>query len=401
MRTLLLLLLTFFAGAVLGGVALVLWGDNRPQSTPSASAVTRPAAPASHDEATSQLMAAGRLREAQDAYLAELLSAGAEASHDAWQGLVGVRRQLAHHDPLVLRQQAAAYRQAIAEGVETEHYTKAALEVLATTSLRAAEEIEAELSGKPQAARVEVPTIPPALQSTSSSSREMKAQSPSPALQPVPVPSERPIERAPGATAGVSPETPPSINPQTHSAPSRGTAVPAPQPTPASPPPVAGTDPLYVVQVGPIVDAEQVSAIIGELTRGGFAPIVRKRDEPLRFRVSSDPHASSVVERRAAMLREQGFYPIVRALNDGLAELEFGRFASQRDAEVLAKRIRLQGFLTVVAREGGTFYTITLGPHRLRDIDAITTILKSRVRTASMVTVMKAARPPSGQGSGQ
>lgn len=59
------------------------------------------------------------------------------------RGLVMVRRRMANDDPALLRQQAQAYRRAIAQKIETdEHYTGHAMEFLAQACLLAAKEIE-------------------------------------------------------------------------------------------------------------------------------------------------------------------------------------------------------------------------------------------------------------------
>jgi hypothetical protein len=89
-----------------------------------------------------ELIRSARLMEAQDACLEILVST---PNDDAtMRGLVAIRRRLALDDPVLLRRQAEAYGEAAAYGVELtgEHYTRAAMTILAEASLRAAQEIE-------------------------------------------------------------------------------------------------------------------------------------------------------------------------------------------------------------------------------------------------------------------
>lgn len=88
-----------------------------------------------------KLLHDGHLREAQDAFL-HILSFDL-TEQEAMRGLVAVRQQMAGEDPLVARQQAAVYQDAIRLGVETEeYYRQSAMEALVSASLQAANEIE-------------------------------------------------------------------------------------------------------------------------------------------------------------------------------------------------------------------------------------------------------------------
>jgi hypothetical protein len=89
-----------------------------------------------------ELLRTGRLMEAQDAYLEILVSR--RIDEPTMRGLVAIRRRLSLNDPVLLRRQAEAYGEAAANGVEIsgEHYTRAAMAVLAEASLRAAQDIE-------------------------------------------------------------------------------------------------------------------------------------------------------------------------------------------------------------------------------------------------------------------
>jgi hypothetical protein len=94
--------------------------------------------------AQSQVSASGHLREEQDAYLAILLG-GAGNNEGAMQRLVSLRRQMAHDDPYILRQQARTYLDAASHGVETEeHYKPESMRLLAAASLMAALQAQAD-----------------------------------------------------------------------------------------------------------------------------------------------------------------------------------------------------------------------------------------------------------------
>ncbi len=87
-----------------------------------------------------ELMTAGRLREAQDAYLQILTLAPGD--RDALRDLITVRRLMAGQDAAKLQQQGEAYRQALANGTDTEeHYTRNALEILTMANFVAADQI--------------------------------------------------------------------------------------------------------------------------------------------------------------------------------------------------------------------------------------------------------------------
>ena len=171
------LFLIFLASAVIAGVLLGVSLDRLPRMHidglpgvrsgggppgPHAGSVAPPShitAGARHASAQ-QLAASGRYREAQDAYLSILNDAPADA--EAMQGLVAVRRQLAGGDATVLRRQAAAFRQAIATGVDMpEHYSPASMEMLARACLQAAAAIEGRSVGSDRPQTETTLRVPP------------------------------------------------------------------------------------------------------------------------------------------------------------------------------------------------------------------------------------------------
>ncbi|MGH2403996.1 MAG: hypothetical protein ACRDGN_05955 [bacterium] len=92
-----------------------------------------------------QLLATGRLSDAQEEYLNILLLYKTDDDSEAMRGLITARRRLALDDPLILHRQATAYQRAITSGLETEErYTGQALQLLAKASLLAAQELEAK-----------------------------------------------------------------------------------------------------------------------------------------------------------------------------------------------------------------------------------------------------------------
>lgn len=117
------------------------------------------------------------------------------------------------------------------------------------------------------------------------------------------------------------------------------------------------------------------------------------REEPRssHFQVVSETVPLAVAERRVAVLTQLGFRPQMRTLAGGFAQLRFGVFASQQEAEVLATRVRATGYaFAAVVRDGGTVYVITLGPHRQDTVDLIQGMLRSRFRWMLPVTVTAA-----------
>jgi LysM repeat protein len=173
----------------------------------------------------------------------------------------------------------------------------------------------------------------------------------------------------PPGQAVATPNTPPSAP----------AAVAPPTPPPASIPlpPISETGSSYLVQIGPIASSDRASEIAGQLTLAGFAARTTRRDEPQLFRVVSAPLLREVAERRAVALAQQGYHPGVNILADGRAQLDFGRFPSEEGATAYAQQVRRVGFNAQVTREGGTFYTITLGPYQQPAVDAITGVVAS------------------------
>lgn len=113
-------------------------GAREPRAAPSLDPVQPPRPAVPLDPAQAQ-----RLREAQDEYLRRLLTDPRDER--AMRDLVRVRSELAGGDPRILRARAAAYRLAIAQGREAdEHYTPAALALLAEADETAARLIERE-----------------------------------------------------------------------------------------------------------------------------------------------------------------------------------------------------------------------------------------------------------------
>ncbi len=428
-----------------------------PETTPPTSpAAPDVATPSLRYEAAVQKMIAGRLEDAQGDFLQILLTSHPPVDPRVMQGLVRVRRQLAHDDPAVLRRQAAAYRQAIAQGTKTgEGYTPAAMDLLAEASLRAANELAPAQSDRPQSRSPELtaaappllrpvqePTAVPLKPGSSAVLGKTEPGVPPPSLitytvrpgdslfliaqrfgvtlralsehnqltsdrlqvgQQLRIPAPSPPQRAapPPAPAASSPQpvgTPSTPNPPQAAAPAPAPAAPPPQavatpsppappvtapvaPTPApapasvSLPPLSATGSFYTVQIGPIGDPDRASEIAGELTLGGFVPRTSRREEPVRYRVVTDPLLREIAQRRAAALAQQDFRAGVRLLSGGLAQLDFGAFPSQEGADALAKRVRTIGYTANVAREGGSFYVITLGPHQRPAVDEIAKII--------------------------
>ncbi len=175
-----------------------------------------------------QLVTAGRLREAQDAYLQILTLAPGD--RDALRDLITVRRLMAGQDAAKLRQQGEAYRRALANGTDTaEHYTPTALEILAMANFVAADQIQ---KARVTRARETAPAAGPISslfhRVVRRGSPKATAATPRPP-QPVVSPSAGPAAPASATPEKSAPAPPPSL-----------TSTP---PTPAPPPEVIATTP--------------------------------------------------------------------------------------------------------------------------------------------------------------
>ncbi len=410
-RTGLFVLVSFLSGALGAALVLFLAGTLRIPSFPFPSlpslvpAARKPATPVAQrtpaqetpaqEPAVAQVptatiqfdaargkLVAGRLEEAQDDFLQILLTSDARTDPRVMQGLVTVRRQLARDDPAALRRQAAAYRQAIVQHVDTqEGYTPEAMELLAAASLLAADDLEAKRLGKP------LPRDTGGTSSIPTGPRVAQARPPRESVQGRRLPSNSsgdPVRRRPQQAS----PTPVSPNPPLQALPATRppeAAAASPPPTPASAPARDENEPFLLVQVGPVASQELAAEIAGELTLGGFVPHTSRREEPSRFQVVTEPLPRTIADRRAAVLAQQGLRPSVRALTGGLAQLDFGAFPSGEAAEAVAKRVRTLGFSAIVAREGGTVYIITLGPYRQSAVESIARLI-SRFKAAVTVS---------------
>lgn len=145
--------------------------------------------------------------------------------------------------------------------------------------------------------------------------------------------------------------------------------------------------------MGPVTDRDRAAEIVRQLALAGFAAGVTNREEPgpPHFQVISETVPLAVAERRVIVLTQLGFHPKLRELAGGFAQLRFGAFASQREAEFLATRVRITGYSFAAAvREGGTVYVITLGPLRQDTVETIQAMLRSLFRWMLPVTVSPA-----------
>lgn len=236
-----------------------------------------------------RLLAAGRLQEAQDEFIQVLLVA--PDSEEAWIGLVQIRRRLARDDPGLLRRQAAAYQRAIARGEETdEHYTATAMRILAQASVQAAQEIE---RGIPPSSEGPGPTsivleATPASPTAASS----PAARPVPELTPRPRATRRPTPRPTTRVAETATPTPraPGV---------AQTAVPTPQPS------LDESEPFFLIQIGPVYDANRASEIAAELTVSGYAARVSRPGGGSFYFITLGPYRRSAVEAIVNSIRRR------------------------------------------------------------------------------------------------
>ena len=171
-------------------------------------------------------------------------------------------------------------------------------------------------------------------------------------------------------------------------------APPAPVIAPTPNPVPNDEGPRYIVQVGPVAGEERATEIVRQLALAGFFARLASAQEPRpsHYQVISETVPLAVAERRMVVLTQLGFRPQLRVLAGGFAQLRFGAFTSQQEAELLAERVRTTGYaFAAVVREGGTAYLITLGPHREDTVEAIQAFLRTRFRWMLPVTVSPAS----------
>ncbi|MGH2453894.1 MAG: hypothetical protein ACRDF5_09045 [bacterium] len=277
MRAYLPVLISILVGAVLGGFLFLLpltrLNGSRPAPSPEATEGALRLAPADRAEvirhaleAAAELLVAGRLREAQDEYVQVLLLA--PDSVEGWAGLLRVRRLLAKDDPTVLRRQAGTYRRAIARGEETEeHYTIAAMRVLAEASERAAQGLEQARRPSPRGL---------------GASPIVLAATPPPTARPRPAatprrPTPRPAARAAAPTARPTPKATPKLTPVTPEAVPRG-------------------EPLYVGRTGPIVTFPQANEVHRALTAAGYTVYLSAFEGTSLYQITFGPYPKSVTD---------------------------------------------------------------------------------------------------------
>jgi len=257
-------------------IGIRIGGDERPRSlgAPVPGAGTEAGSPTARQLA--ELATAGHLREAQDEYLRILRDNPGDAG--AMRRLVVVRRRLASDDSVVLRRQAAAYRQMIVSGVEPpEHYSRKAMELLATASLQAAAAVESEQRSIAQRASGAVGPATPR-----GAAPPDKAAFTPPASSAAPTPGNKvnPQISVPGQPAPSKPQS--RVAPGQAGAPPtppQATAQPATTPEPQTPPapPAASTAPPQQPPAGQTAPApgspEGTVAVVPPTTTGqGVAP---------------------------------------------------------------------------------------------------------------------------------
>jgi cell division protein FtsN len=134
-----------------------------------------------------------------------------------------------------------------------------------------------------------------------------------------------------------------------------------------------------MVRVG-FSDRDRAAALAKQLVAGGFSQTnVTSRKG---FRVVSEPLPRSVADGLVATLAGRGFHSQVEPLAGDTAQLVFGSFSSQKEAEALSQRITTAGYDAWV-REVAV-YTLQLGPYPQSSVNTITGIIKSGAPEATV-----------------
>jgi hypothetical protein len=317
------------AGGTEAAPATPVRPGRQPSSPPANAAIRRVL------DRADNLLKAGKLKEAQDAYLDVLLTSDPNHSR-AMNGLVQVRRRVTDDSATLLRWQGDAYKAAAGRGGGGgEHYTAQALGLLARASYLAVVQIELH---------------PPASRGAG------RPAPPSPAVAPTAV-------AQPDA-----PVTPPSPSTQAE------TSAPAPAPSePAAP--------QIIVRVGPLGDSDSAQNMATQFQREGLAVRVSTEisESARRYLVVSEPTSPQIAEARVRSLATLGIKATVAELDGGLVRLMFGASNQSDEAGALASTIRSRGYPAIVIPEGGTMYFVVIGPHEEAQIDKVLGRLRSGV----------------------
>lgn len=257
-------------------------------------------------------------------------------------------------------------------------------------------------------------TRPDAVRPKTALGEVARPRAPVPAIQDVPRPAApvaTPTLRMQGAGERLAPQTKPIRRPAARSAArrtkppvSRPVQIPKPEGVrrgpdlvprglpavlpPVSAPPEGG--PRYLVEVGPVPTQERAAEIVRQLAAAGFGGrmSIIHETRTSHYQVVSETVPLTVAKRRVTVLTQLGFKPELWALAGGFAQLRFGPFATQQEAERLAERVRVTGYaFAAVVQAGGTAYVITTGPHSQDVVDAIQAVLRLRFRSMLPVTV--------------
>ena len=187
-------------------------------------------------------------------------------------------------------------------------------------------------------------------------------------------------------TSSPTPPGPPAAAPQAVAPPSAPSpqAAGAPRAVPGQPAPARQTsppsNPLYMVQIGPVLNRDRAAAVAKQLSAEGFGqPQIIPQTG---YRVVSEPLPRKVADDLVATLAGRGLRSYPEPLTGDSVQLLFGIFASQKDADALSSRVAAAGY-DVWIREGPV-YILRLGPYPQGSVNAITGIVKAGAPEAAV-----------------
>lgn len=182
-----------------------------------------------------------------------------------------------------------------------------------------------------------------------------------------------PVPPAPTPQAVAPP--PPAPSPQGPAVPRAASGQPAPaRQTPPT------SNPLYMVQIGPVLNRDRAAVVAKQLSAEGFgqSQIIPQTG----YRVVSEPLPRKVAEDLVATLAGRGLRSYPEPLRGDSVQLLFGIFASQKDAEAMSGRVAAAGYDAWI-REGPV-YILRLGPYPQASVNAITGIVKAGAPEAAV-----------------
>jgi len=127
-------------------------------------------------------------------------------------------------------------------------------------------------------------------------------------------------------------------------------------------------------------DRDRAAALARKLAAGGFSP--RTITTRPAFRVVSEPLPRNAADGLSATLTARGFRCSVQPLTSDTAQVLFGTFTTQKEADALAQRVEATGYDAWV--RGSTVFVLEMGQNTQSTIDTMTGVVRSDAPDATI-----------------